>query len=120
MRRSLVAGESKDIHVDVVASAIGSSSKQDQVNVKPGCLRVKTAAWGLNFLDVLLAKGVIDLPGVTLGGECVGIIEAVAADVLEAQAKGRDVGNGPFRVGQRVACLTVGGWGRRCDVPANC
>lgn len=22
-------------------------------------------------------------------------------------------------MGQRVVCLTVGGWGRRCDVPAN-
>ena len=55
---------------------------------RPGEVEIEVCAAGLNFLDVLLALGVIpdDAPqaldtGVRLGGECAGTITAVGPDV---------------------------------------
>jgi acyl transferase domain-containing protein/acyl-CoA synthetase (AMP-forming)/AMP-acid ligase II len=76
---------------------------------------VRTEAWGLNFLDVLLAKGVIDLgPLVNWGGEFVGFVEAMYESlegggkkyVLECPRTG-------LKVGDRVASCSDGrsSWG---------
>eukprot|EP00397_Hematodinium_sp_SG-2012_P000061 GEMP01000061.1.p1 GENE.GEMP01000061.1~~GEMP01000061.1.p1 ORF type:complete len:3378 (+),score=868.45 GEMP01000061.1:1322-10135(+) len=71
-------------------------------------VEICTEVWGLNFLDVMQAKGVIDLGDeVSLGGETVGSIARIGASVTR------------FAPGDRVAALTWGGWGTYCVVPAD-
>ncbi len=82
-------------------------------------LIVRTECWGLNFLDVLLAKGVIDLgPDVKWGGEFVGSVEAVY--YLEGD-KQQFVSRCPrtnLQVGDRVVAFNDGssGWGEYVEV----
>ena len=130
--RILPASGSKDVTCEIVPSVLPPPADHE--------VRIRTEAWGLNFLDVLMAKGVIDLgPDVTLGGECVGYIEAFGkdvnvADILGTRGRGTTppvgapvaaplttsstaggVGGG---AGVRVVALTFGGWGSVVNVPA--
>jgi len=68
-------------------------------------IEIETKFWGLSFLDVLVAKGV--MPPSMFGGEYSGIVSAVGTDA-------------PFRVGDRVVAVHNGGGIRsRLVVPAS-
>jgi NADPH:quinone reductase-like Zn-dependent oxidoreductase len=83
-------------------------------------LVVRTEAWGLNFLDVLLAKGVIDLgPDVRWGGEFVGFVEGMYE--TDENGKRTFVSRCPhsgMRLGDRIVAFNDGssGWGEFVEV----
>jgi NADPH:quinone reductase-like Zn-dependent oxidoreductase len=84
--------------------------EDDLLPPKPGEVRVKVLAAGVAYADILMRRGLYpgtpDFP-FTPGYDIVG----------EIDARGPKVSN--FRVGQRVAALTMtGGYGRFTNVPA--
>ena len=54
---------------------------RDSEPLGPGQVRVAVHAAGLNFRDVVVALGVVSLPGAPLGGEIGGVVLEVAFDV---------------------------------------
>jgi acyl transferase domain-containing protein/NADPH:quinone reductase-like Zn-dependent oxidoreductase len=71
----------------------------------PGEVRVRVAAAGLNFRDVLLTLGLYPGQAVPLGAECAGVVDA-AGDAV------------PFKPGQRVFGCAAGCLGSLVTVPA--
>lgn len=66
------------------------------------CVRV--LVWGLNFLDVLAASGV--MPPECFGGECIGVVLSVGPEVTH------------IAVGDRVAAVCLGGFASHLTMPA--
>jgi polyketide synthase 12 len=71
-----------------------------EVALGPGQVRIAVHATGLNFRDVLVALGVVSLPGeVELGGEGAGVVMEVAPDVSHLAAGDRVMGLMPEAFG---------------------
>jgi hypothetical protein len=74
---------------------------------EPDMIEIETKYWGLSFLDVLVAKGV--MPSSMFGGEYSGVVTAVGEDVTEK-----------FHIGDRVVAVHNGGGIKsRLVVPAS-
>ncbi|QUR66897.1 SDR family NAD(P)-dependent oxidoreductase [Mycobacterium spongiae] len=74
---------------------------------QPGQVEVRIAAAGLNFADVLKAMGIYpgtDGPPV-IGGECVGVVTAVGADVDSVAIGQRVIAFGPGTFGSHMTTL---------------
>ena len=76
---------------------------------KPGMVRVKIEAIGLNFIDIYHRSGQYKLPlPTTIGQEAAGVVDAVGEGVTE------------FKVGDRVAYgFTLGSYAEYAVVPAD-
>ncbi|KAJ4411015.1 Type I Iterative PKS [Gnomoniopsis sp. IMI 355080] len=73
--------------------------------VQAGDVEVEVHAAGLNFRDILVALGIVELPVRQFGLEAAGIVTAVGSDVRDIQ------------VGERVLCLKKHAFATRISVP---
>ena len=70
-------------------------------------IKIKVDYWSLNFLDILLASGVLGMKRLgDVGGECVGIVTESKSD--------------KFKIGDKVAGLARDGIGSHAIVPSHC
>ncbi|KAF5023550.1 hypothetical protein F66182_4417 [Fusarium sp. NRRL 66182] len=79
-----------------------------EVNLGPADVEVQVHAVGLNFRDLLVALGIVELPIRQLGLEAAGYISRV----------GRDVDPEQLKVGDRICCLKKHAFGTYITVPA--
>ncbi|KAF5239311.1 hypothetical protein FANTH_10014 [Fusarium anthophilum] len=79
-----------------------------EVNLGPTDVEVQVHAVGLNFRDLLVALGIVELPIRQLGLEAAGYISRVGSDVDLKQLK----------VGDRICCLKKHAFGTYITVPA--
>ncbi|MEP7272108.1 MAG: beta-ketoacyl synthase N-terminal-like domain-containing protein, partial [Acidobacteriota bacterium] len=76
-------------------------------SVRSGEIEIEVRAAGLNFRDVLNAMGLYPGNAGALGGECAGVVVAVASDVEQ------------FCVGDEVIVMTLGSFSRYVTVDAR-
>ncbi|MEO8804874.1 MAG: type I polyketide synthase [Burkholderiaceae bacterium] len=73
-----------------------------RVAVKPGEVRLRVLAAGINFRDVLLTLGMYAAPGVPLGAECAGVVVELGAGVSAFQLGDAVFGFAPGSLGTEV------------------
>jgi len=77
-----------------------------QTALSPSEIEVRSFAIGMNFKDVLIALG--QVPGLSLGLECAGVITRIGSDVID------------LAIGDRVLCIAPIATYARCHASAAC
>ncbi|KID66135.1 Highly reducing polyketide synthase gloL [Metarhizium brunneum] len=98
---------SLDIGTPGLVNSLRWVQQPREAELKPGDVEVQVHSVGLNFRDILVALGIVELPVRQFGFEAAGIITRV----------GKDVDPNQLKVGDRICCLKKQAFGTYIVTP---